>query len=224
MTTHTPIDRRSPGLQRLAPLAGVLFVVLTFAGDLVVGPFPDGSTPADDLRSYYAAHGAHVSLGGTILGVAGVCFAIFAVAVWARLRGVVPAVVAGVALLGAAVETASELNSGAVYDLLGRIGVDPQVTTSALQAWHISGSELGVGGGMTLFLLGVAVAGLAYRAVPRWLAAVGLVLAVAPFLPHPFGFLGSMVFLLWAAVAGITLAIRPGLPVTRSDRQPVGVG
>ena len=118
----------------------------------------------------------------------------------------------------------ADLNSAAVYNLLGSIGVDPHVTGSALQAWHISGAEFGVGGGATLFLMATAVAGIAYRAVPRWLAWAGLALAVAPFLPSPLGFFGSLVFLLWVAAAGVALAVRPrAVPASApAVAQPVG--
>jgi hypothetical protein len=224
MTIASPEGRSGALLGRLAPLAGVLFAVLTVAAYLTMDEFPDGSTPVGDLPAYYAAHGGRVSLGGTILGLAGVCFGAFGVAVWARLRDRrVPAVVAGVALLGAAVDTMAGLNSAAVYNLLGSIGVDPHVTGSALQAWHISGAEFGVGGGGTLFLLATAVAGIAYRAVPRWVAWTGLALAVAPFLPSPFGFFGSLVFLLWAAAAGIVLAVRPEVQTPQTGPVPAAV-
>jgi hypothetical protein len=197
-------------LNRIAPLAGVLFAGVTIAGDFTIGPFPDGSTPAADLPAYYAHNGGHVALGGTLLALGGVFFAIFAAAMWARLRSAaVPAVVSAVVLLGAAVDTMAGLNSGAGYTLLGGIGADRDVTPQALQALHIYGAEFGVGGGATLFLLGVAVAGIGYRAVPRWLAWTGLVLGVAQFAPSPYGFFASMVLLLWVAAAGIALAARP---------------
>jgi hypothetical protein len=212
-------------LHRIAPLAGVLFAGLTIAGDFTIGPFPDGSTPATDLPAYYRAHGAHVSLGGTLMTMGGVCFAIFAAAVWARLHSArVPVVVAGVVLVGAAVDTMAALNSGAVYDLLGDLGRDSAVAGPALQAWHIQGAEFGVGGGAALFLLGVAVAGIVYRAVPRWLAWTGVVLAVGLLAPSPFGFFASMLELAWVAVAGIAFALRPepaGIRV-REERQLVG--
>ena len=225
MTTTSPEGRSGAVLRRLTPLAGVLFAVLTIAAYLTMDEFPDGSTPAGDLPAYYAVQGGRVSLGGTILGLAGVCFGVFGVAVWARLRDRrVPAVVAGVALLGAAVDTMADLNSAAVYNLLGSIGVDPHVSGSALQAWHISGAEFGVGGGATLFLLATAVAGIAYRAVPRWVAWTGLALAVAPFLPSPFGFFGSLVFLLWAAAAGVALAVRPDVQTPQPGPVPAPVG
>jgi hypothetical protein len=225
MTITSPEDRSGAVLRRISPLAGVLFAVLTVAAYLTIDQFPDGSTPVGDLPAYYAVHGGRVSLGGTILGVAGVCFGVFGVAVWARLRDRrVPALVAGVALLGAAVDTMADLNSAAVYNLLGSIGVDPHVTASALQAWHISGAEFGVGGGGTLFLLATAVAGIVYRAVPRWVGWTGLALAVAPFLPSPFGFFGSLVFLLWAAAAGLALAVRPDVQTSRTGRVAAPVG
>ena len=225
MSIESSLDRRSTVLSRVTPLAGVLFGGLTFAGDLIIGPFPDGSTPAADLPAYYAAHGDHVALGGTLLGVGGVFFAIFAAAVWGRLRAAaVPAVVSGVVLIGAAVDTLVDLNSGALYNLLGGIGADANVSAPALQALHIYGAEFGVGGGATVFLLGVAGAGIAYRAVPRWLAWTALLLGLAQFAPSPYGFFASMVLLLWAAVAGVALAARPDtVPASGAVvPQPVG--
>ena len=217
----------TPGttLRRVAPLAGVLFASLTIAGDFTIGPFPDGSTPVGDLPAYYRAHGANVSLGGTLMALGGVCFAIFAAAVWARLHTArVPALVAGVVLLGAAVDTMADLQSGAVYNLLGDIGRDSAVTGPALQAWHIQGAEFGVGGGAALFMLGVAVAGIVYRAVPRWLAATGLVLAIGAFAPSPFGFYASMLMVLWVAAFGIALAVRADPVAVRPREEPQLVG
>jgi hypothetical protein len=220
-TNETP---GTPALRRVAPLAGVLFAGLSIAGDLTIGPFPDGSTPAADLPAYYSAHGDHVALGGTLMGIGGVFFAIFAAAMWARVRGAVPAVVSGVVLVGAAVDTMADLNSGAGYNLLGGIGADRNVTPQALQALHIYGAEFGVGGGATLFLLGVAVAGIGYRAVPRWLAWTGLVLGLAQFAPSPYGFFASMILLLWVAAAGIALAARPDPVPAHAGAVPQPVG
>jgi hypothetical protein len=206
-TLARPVDRRTGTLQRAVPLAGVLFAGLQAAGVLTIGPFPDGSTPAGNLAGFYAAHGDHVALGGTLLGLSALCFAVFAAGLWARVRGAAPTAVGGVVLLGAAVETMAELQGGSVYQLLGRIGVDPQVTAPALQAWHISGSEFGVTGGIVLLLVGIAAAGIGWRAVPRWLTWTGLVLAAALF--TPWSFIATLVFLLWTAAAGVALAVRP---------------
>ena len=225
MSIESSDDRLGALLYRITPLAGVAAAALTMTGYFTIGEFPDSSTPATDLPGYYAAHGQHVTLGGTLVSWAAVCSAIFGVAVWARVhRSSAPAVVGGVVLLGAAASAMADMNSGAVYGLLGEIGVDPHVSPAALQAWHISGSAFGVGGGTTLFLLGLAVAGISYRAVPRTLAWAGLVLGIGQFAPHPWGFYASLLFLLWMAVAGVALAVRPQPRTTTSRGMPLTVG
>jgi hypothetical protein len=49
------------------------------------------------------------------------------------------------------------------------------------------------------------------------LAWTGLLLAVAQFAPHPWGFYASLAFLLWVAAAGVVLAIRPAARQVRND-------
>ena len=67
--------------------------------------------------------------------------------------------------------------------------------------------SLADGASTFVFLAMAALAGLAARAVPRWLAWPALLLAVLSLLPGPFGFLASLVFLAWTAAAGITLLV-----------------
>lgn len=218
--TITTTDRRTGALQRIAPLAGVLAASLAAAGNLTIDEFPEGTTDGATLRTYYLAHGPHVALGGTLLMWSAICLGIFAAAVWARVRVSAPSVVAGLVLLGGAVETAAELNDAAIYHFLGANGANSHIAPAALQAWQLAGSEIGTFGGLALMLLGVGVAALGFRAVPRWLGTVALLLAVALF--TPVSFLASLIFLLWLAVAGIVLAVRPGAPAARLQ-EPVSV-
>jgi hypothetical protein len=209
------LDRPSLVLRRLAPLSGVLVAALSIGGDLTIGPFPEGTTSGAALRGFYAATGAHVALGGTLLVWAAVCLGVFGVALWARTRDAgVPSVVAGLVLLGAAVETAAELESASFYSFLGRHGADGRIAPAALQAWQLAATEIGTSGGVVLIVLGVAVAAFGYRALPRWIAAAGALIVVAEF--TPLSFAASLVFLLWAAVVGVALAVRP-------ERQPAPV-
>ena len=225
MSIETSGDSRPTVLGRIAPLAGVLSAGLTIAGYLTIGPFPDASTPVSELRDFYATTGGHVTLAGALLGWSAICFGVFAAAVWARLRSFdVPAVVVGVVVLGAAADMMAGLNSGAVYQLLGELGVDPAVSAGALQAWHISGAAFGVAGGGMLFLLGVAVAGIRYGALPLPLAWTGLVLAIVPFAPHPWGYFASLATLLWMAVAGVALAVRPERRISVGDATAPAMG
>jgi hypothetical protein len=59
-------------------------------------------------------------------------------------------------------------------------------------------------------MLGLFAAGVFARAIPRWLAWAALVLGIAAV--SPFGFVASMLFLLWTAVAGIVLTVRSKAP------------
>jgi hypothetical protein len=203
----SPTDRGTDVLRRTAPLAGVLFAGLSIGGELVIDAFPEGATSPSRLQAYYAAHAAQVSLGGALLVAAAVCFAVFAASLADRLRGRTPAVLTALVVVGAAVELDQQFTGAATYRLLADLGTDRGVAPAALQAWHIAGSDYFTAGGVAVLLLGVAAAGLAYRAVPRWLAGAGLLVAVALFTPVAFE--ASQVFLVWAAVAGIALAVRP---------------
>jgi hypothetical protein len=205
--------RKFTTLTRLVPLAGVGYGGLTMAGNLVIGEFPDPSSPVADLSRYYATHGAAVRLGGQLMILGALCLGLFGVAVWARVRDTAGSTLAaGLVLVGTAVAVTADLNGGATYDLLGSIGADDAVTPAALQAWQI-GTALGGGGG-TLLMLGLFAAGVFNRALPPWLAWSALVLGIAEF--TSLGFYASLLVLLWTAVAGVVLSRRA------PDRAPTG--
>jgi hypothetical protein len=141
--------------------------------------------------------------------------------VWLR-RSSAPALLGAVVLAGAVLETGFQASAAAAYDLLARLAGAPGVDPATVQSWHLVVAELGGPVGTTLVLLGVAVAAIGYRALPRWLGWTALVLAAAQW--SPWGFLASMVFLLWAAVAGVTLSIRRTHPAADPAEAPVAVG
>jgi len=195
---------------RLAALGGIGFAVASIAGDLVIGAFPGPATPASQLVPFYGAHHAQVLAGGMLLGLSGIFFVLFGLAVWARIRQAQASpLLGGLAVIATTMVALTTLAGAGVYGVLGDIGGQPGISPAALQAWHIMGSEgsLADGAATFLFLLTAALAGLAARAVPRWLAWPALLLAVLALLPGPFGFLASMVFLAWTAAAGITFLV-----------------
>jgi hypothetical protein len=195
---------------RLAALGGIGFAVASIAGDLVIGAFPGPATPASQLVPFYGAHHAQVLAGGMLLGLSGIFFVLFGLAVWARIRQAQASpLLGGLAVIATTMVALTTLAGAGVYGVLGDIGGQPGISPAALQAWHIMGSDgsLADGAATFLFLLTAALAGLAARAVPRWLAWPALLLAVLALLPGPFGFLASMVFLAWTAAAGITFLV-----------------
>lgn len=200
-------------LGRVIPLTGVGFAALTLAGFLLMGPNPEPDTPIATVKNYWSSHHAHVMTAGTILAYGAVLFAIFTVAVWSRIRRAAlhPAVAGGV-LLGGAVATAGLLASAGTYYALGDIANAPTTLPAALQALHFFGTELSlpIAGGVELLLLAVAVAGLAARAFPRWLAFSALPVGIAQL--TPIGFQAFLLFMLWTAAAGIAMTVRPATP------------
>jgi hypothetical protein len=201
---------RTDLLRRSAPLTGVLGGALTLAGDLVIGPFPEASTPADRLPAFYAAHASHVALGGALLGWGALFVALFGITVADRVRRDVPPALLWTLVVGTAVMTTFALVGAAQCALLGEIGTDPHLSPAALQAWQVGASQFGSSGGIVLLLGALFVAGVRYRAFPRWLAWSGLLLAVVQLWPVELvAFLASLVFLFWVAVAGVVLAVRP---------------
>jgi hypothetical protein len=222
--THPPsLERRTATIDRYAPLTGVLFAGLTLGGNVLIGPFPEGSTPASALRAYYATHAEHVLIGGYLALVGSVCLALFGVAIWSRLRArSAPPVLLGAVLVGVAVQTVSALQNAAACVLLADLGRDPHVDPAALQAWQINASEFGPTAGFGLVLLAIAATGLLVKLVPGWVTGIALILGVAQF--TPVAFLASLLVTALAAVAGIVLAVRPGRSVPLPERLPVPVG
>jgi hypothetical protein len=213
-------------LVRLVPLAGVVFAVLTMAGYLTIGPFPDSDASVSELTSFYAANHGHVAAGGQLLELAAIFLALFGTALWARIRstGLHP-VVAGTALVGTAMAAVSWLDGAGAYSVLGEVGHQPWLSPAALQAAHVRATTGGTDGGTVILLLAVATAGIAGRALPRWLALPALALAILYL--TPFGFYASLLVLLWAAVTGIVMAVRPAgaVPTTTGAAAPaVGGG
>ena len=203
-TDQEPLAR----LQRLLPLAGVGFAVLVAIGYLTIGAFPDEHTSVTGLNTFYSTHHAQVGLGGLVLGLAAVLAALFGVALASRARRAgTAAVVSAAAVVGTAVLTMDLTQSANVYATLGLIGGRTSTDAGALQAWHIAGSAPTAAVGAVVLLLAMAVAGTGGRVLPRWLAWIGLALALC--LLTPVGFLAWLVFLLWCFVVGLVLVLRP---------------
>jgi hypothetical protein len=190
---------------RWLPLAGLGYGVLTLAGDLVIGDFPDEKTSAGTLVHYYGAHHASVARGGQLMILATVFLGLFVAGLAVRSRRNPSAT--AIIVVGGAAMMAAEIASGSTYLLLGQVSTDAHLSPEALQAWHVAGAAFGSSVATAVLLGGAALSGFAARAMPRWLAATALVIAVGLMVPN-VGFLFSMLSLPWAAVAGIVMAAR----------------
>lgn len=179
--TDLPHRRRAGG-PPLGPLAIVTFA-LTVAGVVTLlagtGTVPAPFAPAPDVAAWYAAHALPIRISATLQFGAAVPLGILAASVYARqLR------------LGVRVP-------GPAIGFFGGVTASVLLAASALVTWSISsGPEpadpgvaaalgrlaFGLGGtgyavGMGLLIAGIAVPALILRFVPRWFAALGLVIA-----------------------------------------------
>jgi hypothetical protein len=203
-------------LIRFLPLAGLAYGALQAAGDLTIGPFPDGNTSTTSLTRFYADHHGQVATGGALMAWSVLFLGLFCAALVWRSRGA--PVAAAVMAVGAGATVAHEEFSASTYSLLGHISTSSTLDPAALQAWHVTGSEFGIAMGQAVLLLGVAMAGLTSRSLPAWAGWSALVLAIGHL--TPFGFLASMLFLAWAAVVGVALVVRPAPAATTTTAEP----
>ena len=191
-------------LERLAPLAGVLAGVLWLVGILVLqSGNPADPDAGDELVAYFEDERTAILAGGTLMGLGAFFFLWFAAFV-SRLLG--DGWLARAATIGGAAGGAMMLalpgphTTGATTDveLLG-----PEMSTALWRLTHtfFVGAEIA----LAVFVAAVALAALASGILPRWLAWVGLGLALL-LLILPLGWI-ALIFLfpLWLVAAGVVL-------------------
>lgn len=224
MTTTESFHRLSR-LGRYLPLAGAASCLLTVAAYLTIGPNPEATASVTTVSRYYARHHADVHLAGALLGYAAMLFALFGVAVWARIRATaLHPVVAGTALVGTAIAAAGDIAYAWSWSALGDIGGKAAVAPGTLQTLHVSvaAGELPSAMGIGMLLLAIATAGLAARAFPRWIAWSALLFAVVQLAPTPglIGFFAGLAFLPWMLAVGISMCLRPAVDAPAERPQP----
>jgi hypothetical protein len=205
-TETTSRGTADPSVVRWLSLAGVGYALLSIAGTLVMDQFPDENTSTAALARFYADHHVRVGRGGELLMLGGLFFGLFAAGLVARARA--HPGVAAVIGVGAAAMLAVEEQSNAIYALLGQIGTESHVDPAALQAWHIGGAAYGSNVPAAVFMLGVALAALVARVLPRWVGGSALVLGIGILVPGLFGFFASILVWPWTLAAAIALTFR----------------
>jgi hypothetical protein len=190
-------------LERLAPLAGVLFAVVFAVGFLGSGDTPDADASGESVISHYDDTGK-VYLGIIALLLCAVLFMFFAGVLRARLREAGGEWLASVAFGGAITYTvglavfamsqialvdASDLGQPEVAQALNIIDNDNFFPTVV---------------GLAVVLLATAWHLLQTRALPQWLAWVTLALGVLA-LAGPAGFIAFLLFPVWVLVVAVVL-------------------
>jgi hypothetical protein len=191
---------------------GLVSVAVLRHGALYVNPY----APADTIRAFLVQNPAAVRIGNFLLFGSAVPFGIFAVSVVSRLRYLgIRAAGTNIALLGGLIATIALIFSG----LSGWILSLPDVIASAPVAKGISFLSFLFGGaayaiGFGLLAAGVSVTSFFTRTLPRWLVALGMLVAVTGVLSwlslvaYPANFLIPItryVGFIWMLLAAIKL-------------------
>jgi hypothetical protein len=174
---------RGPSLILLATVHILLFVAgivaaatLRHGAPYVVTPF----APAEELRSFLAQSPTAVRVSNFFLFGSAVPFGIFAVTTVSRLRFLgVRAAGTNIALLGGLIATIALILSGSA----GWVLSVPEVSASAQVVKAISFLNFLFGGvvfavGFGLLAAGVSVTSHFMRLLPRWMVALGMLVAI----------------------------------------------
>lgn len=196
---------------RMAPLTGVLFVVLT-----IVAVFsnnaetPKPSAGAAKVFAFYSAHRSEVETSGIMFALAFLVLVLFAGAVRAYLRqngaseGLSALVLAGGVLMATGALAATGIEYGLAHNL-------HYFSPEAAKTLNFISNELFLpvlAGG---FLFGVC-SGLAIlrgSALPDWLGWVAIVIGIAVLVP-PASFPALLAFLIWSLVVAVLMYLRTG--------------
>jgi hypothetical protein len=188
----------------LLPLTGVLFVVLTVVSFLVGGETPDPDASAREVVDYWTDNDDANMVGSVIETLAAVSLLFFA-ATLRRATGrwtdgsILPSVAfAGgiVAAAGIAVDASIRF---AAADVAG--DVDPAVLQTFSAMWANFFFPMVVG--IATLILATSIAGWRSQVLPKWFAAIGVVIFVVFF--TPLGFAAFLVGGAWIIVLSVLL-------------------
>lgn len=193
------------GVERFAPLAGVLYVGLVVVSFVLSGDPPDTDESAASFADHWQDKETEMIVSAILQTYAAVLLVWFA----ASLRSAIARVEEGAARLatiafsGAVILAAGILVDGSIKFAVAEGADDaPAATTQTLSILY-ENFFLIFAGGNALFLLGAGLALVRLRPLPAWLGWVALVLGVLNLTPA--GFVALIVSMVWILIVSVLL-------------------
>ncbi|GMU77489.1 MAG: hypothetical protein AMXMBFR46_02890 [Acidimicrobiia bacterium] len=185
-------------------LTGVLFVVLLVIGFVIGGESPDSDAPRREVVEYWADHDDQNTIGSAIEAAAAVALLFFSATLYRSTKswgddGTLPAAAfAGgiVAAAGVGVDAAIRFTAADVADK-----IDPATLQTLSIMWADFFFPMVVG--LATLILATSILGWRSRALPVWLAVVGILLTIAFF--TPVGFAAFLLSAVWIIVLSVLL-------------------
>jgi hypothetical protein len=195
-------------LERLAPLAGVLFTVIFAVGFLTSGETPDSDATGEEVIKHYDDTGK-ILFSVILLLLAAIVFMFFAGTLRRHFAAEGPDWLASVVFGGAVVYVVGlGLFASSQIALTDAADANQPAVAQALNVLDNNNFPPAVIG-LAVVLLGSAWHVLAARSLPIWLGWVALVLGIVA-LAGPIGFAAFLLFPLWVLVVAIILFRRTG--------------
>ena len=220
-----PAHRRFPGgppLAGLAAVSTVLFLTGVIASTAIARTaFPSPADSATSILAYFHGHPDAVTVSGFFQFAAAVPLAIYAATISSRLRS------RGIRAPGATIALAGGTLAAAFLSISGLVTwtlAQPAALASPPLVRALADLAFATGGPGSVVPFGLLIAGLAVPAafaalLPRWLAATGLIIALAAEFSTLSLLAGGFAYLLpLARFAGLAWLITAGalLPKARS--------
>jgi hypothetical protein len=194
-------------LNRLAPLSGIVFVVVALAAIFTSKTSPSAGASGQKVIAFYTAHSSSQKASDILFVIGFTFFLLFAGALRSALRGESDGA-ATTALAGAALMTAGfgvlSVIDYAIADHPGQLTI---ATAQTLNTLDNDAFPVASAGALAFGLCG-GFAILNSSTLPRWLGYALVVLAIASATPAAiFGFFGIII---WTLVVSIMLYVRSG--------------
>lgn len=210
--------------KRIGASGGIIFVVLQMAAQAMIqagAPEPSFSAPAEEILAFYQAKILTlIPIADFLSAVSGIALLWFVGSLWSELRHAEgsPPFLATLAGASGVLAIAVVASGGGWMLALFRIeeGLDPQLARYLFDQGNYTFATLWVF--VASMLLAAGIAGLQYRALPRWLAWLGLADAVGLLIVRAIWasesgvvFLPYVLFWVWLIAASVVLMRRVGV-------------
>jgi hypothetical protein len=190
----------------LAPLTGVLFVVLAVAAFIISGETPGTDDSPQKILNFYVDNDTSQLWAGAVLAWSTVPLMFFLGVLRSTLHAAEGPIarLSAVAFGGGIVLIIGALSFAGFTFTLGDIA-DDGLTPQAAQALNALNSDFffPVAVGTATLMIATAIASLASRVLPAWLAWSALVIGIVALTPG--GFFAFLAFMLWTVAASIVL-------------------
>jgi hypothetical protein len=193
----------------LAPLTGVLFLVVAIVAFLISGEPPDPTEdPAAEIVDFYADDDSAQMFGAALEGVAAVLVVFFAGTLRRTLRDAEGpgGTLSAVAFAGVIIYAIALAIDGTLTFTLAETAddIDPVAVQAISAIWHNDFLPFGVG--TMVFLLATGISLVLHGALPRWLGWIAILLGIVAITPIGFAsFFGAAILI---AIFSVMLAMR----------------